>query len=64
MIAEVLVKGTPLLFCALSFLLAWKAGIVNVGAEGQFLLGALASAAVETRLSAPGPVVSAVQNWR
>jgi simple sugar transport system permease protein len=59
MIAEVLVKGTPLLFCALSFLLAWKAGIVNVGAEGQFLAGALASAAVATRLPAPGPVVAA-----
>ena len=54
MIAEALVKGTPLLFCALSFLLAWKAGIVNVGAEGQFLAGALAATAVAARPSGPG----------
>jgi len=59
MIVEALVKGSPLLFCALSFLIAWKAGIVNVGAEGQFLAGALAAAAVATRLTAPGPVLAA-----
>jgi len=57
-IAESLVKAAPLLFCALSFLLAWKAGIVNIGAEGQFLAGALAAAAVFTRISAPGPVLA------
>jgi general nucleoside transport system permease protein len=57
MIAESLVKAAPLLFCALSFLLAWKAGIVNIGAEGQFLAGALAAAAVLTRVHAAGPVL-------
>jgi len=57
MIAESLVKGAPLLFCALSFLLAWKAGIVNIGAEGQFLVGALAAAAVLTGVRAPGVVL-------
>lgn len=57
MIAESLVKAAPLLFCAISFLLAWKAGIVNIGAEGQFLAGALAAAAVLTRVHAPGPIL-------
>jgi simple sugar transport system permease protein len=57
MIAESLVKGAPLLFCALSFLLAWKAGIVNIGAEGQFLAGALAAAAVLTGARAPGTIL-------
>jgi simple sugar transport system permease protein len=57
MIAESLVKGAPLLFCALSFLLAWKAGIVNIGAEGQFLAGALAAAAVLTGNRAPGAIL-------
>jgi simple sugar transport system permease protein len=57
MIAETLVKGAPLLFCALSFLLAWKAGIVNIGAEGQFLVGALAAAAVLTGNRAPGAML-------
>ena len=58
MIAEALVKASPLLFCALSFLLAWKAGIVNIGAEGQFLAGALAATAVATRLTGAGPLVA------
>jgi len=59
MIAEALVKGSPLLFCAISFLVAWKAGIVNVGAEGQFLAGALAAAAVATRRTGSGPALDA-----
>jgi simple sugar transport system permease protein len=54
MIAEAIVKAPPLLFCAISFLVAWKAGIVNIGAEGQFLAGALAATAVATRVSASG----------
>lgn len=57
MIVEAVVKGAPLLFCALSFLVAGKAGIVNVGAEGQFLAGALAAAAAATRLRGPGAVL-------
>ena len=57
MIAEAAVKGAPILFCALSFLLARDAGVVNIGAEGQFLAGALAAAVASTRLSA-GPVLA------
>ncbi len=53
MIAEALVKGCPLLYCALAFLLAWRAGVLNIGAEGQFLLGALAATAVATRVPLP-----------
>lgn len=53
MIAEALVKGCPLLYCALAFLLAWRAGVLNIGAEGQFLLGALAATAAATRLALP-----------
>lgn len=58
MIFEAIVKATPLLFCALSFLLAWRAGILNIGAEGQFLVGALAAAAVATRIAAPGALLA------
>jgi ABC-type uncharacterized transport system permease subunit len=44
-ISEVLVKVTPLLFCALAVLLPSRIGLVQVGGEGQLYMGAwLASA--------------------
>jgi len=55
-IADAAVKGAPILFCALSFLLARDAGVLNIGAEGQFLTGALAAAFACTRLSAGAPL--------
>ena len=54
MIAASALKAAPILFCALSFLLAREAGVLNVGAEGQFLVGALAATYGATRLSLPG----------
>lgn len=54
MIAEVLVKSGPILFCAVSFLAAWRAGVFNIGAEGQFLMGALAASFAATRLPVGG----------
>jgi simple sugar transport system permease protein len=38
--------STPLIFTGLSVAIAFKAGLFNVGGEGQLLLGALAAAAV------------------
>ena len=35
-----LVKTAPLLLCALSVLFAYKAGLFNIGAAGQYVLGA------------------------
>jgi simple sugar transport system permease protein len=56
MIAEILVKSGPILFCAVSFLVAWKAGLFNIGAEGQFLMGALAASFAATRIPIGGPL--------
>jgi len=42
-IAETLVRMTPLLLTGLGIGLAMRSGIWNIGAEGQFYLGALAS---------------------
>ncbi|SMB92020.1 simple sugar transport system permease protein [Thermanaeromonas toyohensis ToBE] len=42
-IGETLVKATPLIFTGLSFGLAKKGGLINIGAEGQLYLGGLAS---------------------
>lgn len=43
-LAETLVKTTPLIFTGLSVAIASQAGLFNIGAEGQLLMGALAAA--------------------
>lgn len=42
-VGETFVKATPLIFTGLSFGLAKKGGLINIGAEGQLYLGGLAS---------------------
>ncbi len=39
-------KATPLLLCGLGVIVAWKAGMFNIGGEGQFVSGGLLGAAV------------------
>lgn len=41
-----LVRATPLLLVGLSVALAFRAGVLNIGAEGQLVLGAIAASAV------------------
>lgn len=41
-----LLRATPLLFLGLAVALAFRAGVLNIGAEGQFLAGAAAATAV------------------
>ncbi|MCC7052534.1 MAG: ABC transporter permease [Gemmatimonadaceae bacterium] len=41
-----LVRATPLLFAGLAVTVAFRAGILNIGAEGQLLMGAAAATAV------------------
>lgn len=43
---EIFVKATPLTFSALAFALPFKAKLFNIGAQGQFYIGASAAAAV------------------
>jgi general nucleoside transport system permease protein len=40
------VKATPLLLAALGMVVAWRAGMYNIGGEGQLLMGALLGACV------------------
>jgi len=49
-VSETLVKTSPLLFTGLAVALAFRCGAFNIGAEGQFLVGALASVAVGAHL--------------
>lgn len=44
--SETIVRAVPLLFTGLAVAVAFRAGIWNIGAEGQLLVGALAVAAV------------------
>ena len=45
-IGQTLTQTTPIIFTALAFLFAFKAGLFNIGAEGQFLIGAFAAAII------------------
>lgn len=57
-IARTLVRATPLLLCGLGVAVAWRAGIYNIGGEGQYLVGGLAGAGIASGLvsTAPGAV--------
>lgn len=46
-----LVRATPLILTGLAVALAFRAGVFNIGAEGQFLVGASAAAAIALRLA-------------
>lgn len=43
---ELLVKGTPLVLIAIGLSFGFRAGVWNIGAEGQFIIGAIAGGAV------------------
>jgi simple sugar transport system permease protein len=42
-VGQTLTQATPIVFTSLAFLVAFKAGLFNIGAEGQFLMGAIAA---------------------
>lgn len=56
-VAETLVQTTALLFPALGIALAFRAGLFNIGAEGQLVLGGLAAGYLGTALPLPGPIL-------
>ncbi len=50
-VGETLVKSTPFLMTGLSVAMAFRCGIWNIGAEGQFLVGALAATWFGTKIA-------------
>ena len=50
-ISETIVAATPLIFGGLSVALAFKAGLFNIGAEGQLLVGAMTASYVGFKLT-------------
>lgn len=47
----------PLLLVALGVIVSSRAGLVNIGQEGQLLIGAAVGAYVGTKIDGPGPVI-------
>jgi simple sugar transport system permease protein len=46
LLADALVRSTPLILAGLAVAVAFRGGVFNIGAEGQLLMGAVAHAAV------------------
>lgn len=55
-LSETVVQATPLTFAGLAVALAFKAGMFNIGAEGQLLAGAMAAAFAGFMLELPAPL--------
>jgi simple sugar transport system permease protein len=57
-IAETLVQATPLIFCGMAIVIAFRARVWNIGAEGQFFAGAMVAILVGMTLSGlPRPLL-------
>ena len=59
-IGQVLFKATPLLATGLAVAIAFRAGLFNVGAEGQMILGGLVAAVAALALPEGSPAVVAI----
>ena len=53
-LSEVLLKATPLILCALGLAVCYRSNVWNIGAEGQFVLGAIAGGGVALWLTTHG----------
>ena len=59
-VGQTLTQATPILFTSLSFLLAFRSGIFNIGIEGQFLIGAFAAAVVGSSITGLPPIIHVI----
>jgi simple sugar transport system permease protein len=53
-------ETTPLLLCGIAVFVALRAGLFNIGVEGQLLVGALAAAVVGTKVGGVGGILLAI----
>ncbi|HUI70597.1 MAG TPA: ABC transporter permease [Spirochaetia bacterium] len=56
--ADIFVKATPLILTGLAFAFTYKANLFNIGAQGQFYVGAIVATATSLALGSklPGPL--------
>jgi general nucleoside transport system permease protein len=57
-LSELLLKSVPLILCALGLTVCFRASIWNIGAEGQFTVGALCAGAMLVWLDVPNHGIS------
>ena len=56
-LTQILVKATPLLLVGLGIVIAFRGGVINIGGEGQIIVGALAATAVALYVPLQGLIV-------
>lgn len=56
-LADTLVKAVPLMLVALGIAIAFRGGVINIGAEGQLIVGALLTTYVGVQIGEKAPVV-------
>ena len=56
-LTQILVKATPLLLVGLGIVIAFRGGVINIGGEGQIIVGALAATAVALYVPLPGLIL-------
>lgn len=52
-LVQVVIRATPLILTGLSVAFAFRTGLFNIGAEGQFIMGSVFAVLVGTQLSLP-----------
>ena len=57
-LVDTVVNATPLILVGLAVGLCFRAGLFNIGGQGQFLMGALAAAAVGSAFAGSPPLVA------
>lgn len=55
-IAQTLIKSTPIILTGLSVAFAFKTGLFNIGAEGQYIVGTIVAAVLGYKLNLPAPL--------
>ena len=55
-VGRTLLNATPLIFTGLAVAVAFRAGLFNIGGEGQFYIGAITAAVVSVYLGSLGVV--------
>lgn len=56
-LAETLVKATPLLLVGIGICISFRAGVINIGGEGQMIVGALVGTALALEVPDADPIV-------
>lgn len=55
-ISNVIIKATPIILTGLSVAFAFKTGLFNIGAEGQYIVGTVAAVCVGVKLDLAAPI--------